>query len=828
MKLPLKESAKAKYLHIDPDNIVHVLMPVVSGTRIGLDNTCKAVYSLQEFFGKSSHSNKKGSLKNELLAYKEALESDLSLLGGSKEHALLMRQKQERLKQIYFYLSLLVQLENHSELNCLDNGYPSYPRPLESLMQDRVASNLYSMVLRPKDEDAFLRSEGANPTFSVAHKSLARNRVISVSKLQQELMNAYAPLRYESKNVKSQVIQAVLRQLPQPHVPVHFAHLQQILTNTVQAFFNESVDFTQTQQKTPMTQATIDTEIGLQASTARPTEYIESLLGYCAPNLFDDKVESPFNALTTAEGWSIATQFLFGIANIYGVSYNKVDSNTNFGQILDSDAPLSQDLAQTLAKAQKANQCIEDTALSWMNAHRRQLQLKTQFDSNDVATIKKTFAKYYAEIKESPHFDEFFILDTHKKGSFFTHQGTICASFAEFACSPLLNLSTPLIQPLEKARSQANRLSTEIPHQNHWVLQGEVEVNTTAMDYIELHALYESINTYKEAKLKNQLLKQLKQERPDYFKSLDAKPFLQHVAYGEQNEAEALLQKDPEFAQELLKANNIPFTDYSGRTFTCTAYEYAYWAKDSHMQRMLEKYILLNEETRLFILQRVKDIEEPTSSNLSRPLFLAENKPQGLHYTTKDKQGVVIQHKNAGFDFTPLKTALKHYIKDHNKGLIMRNSDYGALSKIWIEEVGRAQCDVPAHIAHEYCHPDRSFEEVNKNNELLNASNPDNLKRQLKFINFNKGEIRGVDDVWFDRNSCVRNSELGVLFGITCTAQPWVSSLVCGTPLPPTKAAEINLDVLTTIDKVRSNDRKQSLLNLMQISNLKTSQSHGP
>jgi hypothetical protein len=756
MKLPLKEPIQAKYLYISPDNIVHVLMPVVSGTNIGLDNTCKAVYSLQEFFGKGSNSNQKATLKGELLAYKEALESDLHLLGAD---ALLSAQKKERLAQINAYLGVVAQLEKHSELDCLNQGFPSYPRPLEAIMQDRATSNLHSMVLRPTAEDGYLRSEAANPIFSVAHKSVARNKDTTVSKLQQALINAYAPLRYESKNLKSQVIQQVIAQLTPPHVPVNFLHLKQILTNTVQALLNEQADFTQNQQRTPITQAYIDTAMGFNASTAKPKEYIEALLGYCAPNLFDDKVESPFNALTQAEDWSIATQFLLGIVNIYGVSQNKVGSDTNFGQILDGNAELSQELAQTLAQAQQNNQCIEDAALSWMNAHAKQLQLKKTFDPNDVTTIKETFATLYAEVKDAPHFDEFFILDTKKQGSFFTHQGSICASLAEFASSPLLDLPQKLIDSLEKARRHASTLSTEIPHQNPLV-QGEVEITTTTMDNTALQALYERINAYEDATLKTQLLAQLKQERPDFKPQIDAKQFLQHVAYGEQDEAEALLQKDPELTQELLKAQNIPFTDYSGRAFTCTAYEYAYWAKDTHMQRMLEKYIQQNEATRSLILTKAQAIEELVTPQVASGLF-EHPRPRGLQYTTQDKEGKTITHCEAHFDLTPLKNALQHYIEEFDKKPDKSEADWDALDKIWIKEVGLAQRDVPAHIAQEYCHPNRSFNDITKNKAWLDASNPASLKRSLEFYNLETGYETGKYDLWFCPGGYSLDSGLG-------------------------------------------------------------------
>ncbi len=42
---------------------MHLMMPIVSGTSIGLDNTCKAVMSVQEFFGRGSHAEQITALK---------------------------------------------------------------------------------------------------------------------------------------------------------------------------------------------------------------------------------------------------------------------------------------------------------------------------------------------------------------------------------------------------------------------------------------------------------------------------------------------------------------------------------------------------------------------------------------------------------------------------------------------------------------------------------------------------------------------------------------------------------------------------------------------
>lgn len=76
MRIPLTEPTFCRYIYINPDtNIVHLMMPVVSGTSIGLDNTCKSVASLQEFFGKRR--GQQIVALNELKSYKERLLLDL-------------------------------------------------------------------------------------------------------------------------------------------------------------------------------------------------------------------------------------------------------------------------------------------------------------------------------------------------------------------------------------------------------------------------------------------------------------------------------------------------------------------------------------------------------------------------------------------------------------------------------------------------------------------------------------------------------------------------------------------------------------------------------
>lgn len=810
MKLPVQEPLSARYLYLSPENIVHIFMPIVSGTDIGLDNTCKAVYSLQEFFDKGSNSNKQDSLKGGLLTYQEALESDISLLGRDLPSC---KPKQERLAQIKMYLEVLTHIEKHKELDCLNSGFPSYPRPLEGLMQDRATSNLYSIVLRPADQDGYLRTEAANPIFSVAHRSVSRKIEEVAPLLQQELIKAYTPLTFRPSDLKFQVMNEVLTQLGPHSLPVNaicFGRLRDLLHGVVLTQLKQAIDFTKDAAGKPLEYEQIYQAMVFDSQTT-PEAYMEALLSYCAGNLFDIYLESPFNQFTKAEEWSIGTQFLLGMTNFYCITRGLINSDTNFGRILDSRADLTKALAQTLAKAQKDGGSIEGACLKWMNHHTAELELKRTFSTEDINAIKKDFACRYAQIKGSPHFDEFFLLDTQKQGNFVLHQGSICTSFAKFARSPLLEVPQELLQALDKACTAASHLGVEIPHENPIEAQEEVDINTSSMDKASLQALYEKINTYKNPEVKAGLLVQLKRERPDFNPKIDAKQFLQHVAYGQQNEAEELLKKDPDSAQELLTAKNIPFTDYSGRTFQCTAYEYAYWAKDTYMCRMLERH--MEDTTKSIIHEYVQAIEElEISSPRGLAFFQEPAKPRGLAYTQKGTE-----YRSAHFDLMPLKDALKVYIKAYNESRKTTETDWQALNAVWIK-VGLPQRDVPAHIAQEYCHPERSFYDITKNKGLLDASKKDNLERQLKFYNYETDAC----DSWFTPGASGENSGLGFSFAI------WQDGLVgCAAALAAgvgrsPDVVTLDLSAIEAIEEVRTKDLKESLEILAAPSNLKT------
>jgi hypothetical protein len=250
--------------------------------------------------------------------------------------------------------------------------------------------------------------------------------------------------------------------------------------------------------------------------------------------------------------------------------------------------------------------------------------------------------------------------------------------------------------------------------------------------------------------------------KPDFETNLINK-LLVCVATGEQNKVEKLFKKtSPE-----LMLKKTTFTDYSGRTFNCTAYEYAYWAKDTHMCRMLEKY--MDADTKYQILQCIDAIEE-----------------HGLKY---------IQHGNEyctkHFDLTPLIDALKEYVAGYKNWDATNN--YDAMRAAWMK-VGRAQRDVPVHVINEYCRPDRSFDPMPKFNE-------DELPRVVSFYNYNTLNTGAVFPLDLSNSSGLARGARARVWGVDGDVD--LSRLV-----------DFDLAAISHLDEVRTADLTQSRENL--------------
>ena len=185
------------------------------------------------------------------------------------------------------------------------------------------------------------------------------------------------------------------------------------------------------------------------------------------------------------------------------------------------------------------------------------------------------------------------------------------------------------------------------------------------------------------------------------------------VAQGQQTQAQALLVHQPNL---LLQRGDV--TDYSGRTFkNITAYEYAYWAKDWHVCRMLESQ--MDEETKALTLRDCDKIDR-----------------YGLTYKQQRGDKVVEVIGSKHFDFKPLIDAYANYIRLYDRW-VANNATDAELDAAWFA-IGVAQRDVPAYVAQEYCRPDRSF-------HPRPVFDEPNLPRTLTFYNYRTQR----DEQWF-------------------------------------------------------------------------------
>lgn len=141
MLIPFIEPTAPRYIHINQQtNRVHLMVPVVGGQEISTDNTCKATVALREFFD--------GGAMGELIRYKNALAVDIALLesGNPQREA-----KEARLTQIEAYIGAISAMSQ------------SYGGAMTAFLGR--ASNLYSIQLRPREQDN--QSRVINPSFNI-------------------------------------------------------------------------------------------------------------------------------------------------------------------------------------------------------------------------------------------------------------------------------------------------------------------------------------------------------------------------------------------------------------------------------------------------------------------------------------------------------------------------------------------------------------------------------------------------------------------------------------------------------------------------------------
>jgi serine/threonine protein kinase len=191
--------------------------------------------------------------------------------------------------------------------------------------------------------------------------------------------------------------------------------------------------------------------------------------------------------------------------------------------------------------------------------------------------------------------------------------------------------------------------------------------------------------------------------------------FLLFVAAGEQNQAEAMLRANPK-----LSVAKGTLTDLSGRTFKdITGFQYAIWALDWHMWKML--------------------------FNMANPNCGYLSAEQAASQIAALPQGEWVKKYGMHFSFDPLIHALEICLNYYDACSPGEKNTAG--DRAWRQQVGGAQLWLPAHVINEYCRPDRSFYPTP---DFLDANLPRSMKTDEGF--------------WF--TTVYEGGRLGVKFGI--------------------------------------------------------------
>jgi len=528
MKMPdvikLKEPERCDYIYIDERNKVHLLLPIVGGSEIGLDNTCKTTMEIKNFFfGNISHGV---SAVSRLTEYQRLLEEDIQALKDQQvlfkyDDKALIEEKEQRLEQIKQYIELIEKLKHQydsdGEIEKLRNLYPPLPTGIQNLIRD--SENASAVRLSPNLPDMFTRFE--NPVFSLRRDDNDTIPIIDIDSLnEQPSVGLGYRLRTGLYSPASELAEA--EEVP---TPINKKSLQAEFETSILDQIAHPEEFVvkgkMTEKKLLQLQEIIQREINKidpefkfeRTTTGEPIniDYFEFLgLGdqgetldiwinyFIRATITEDfwEIHKPKDSASVfydgsqeikgdnVEAMSIRIQFLLAEANIYCKTNGL--SGENFGTFFDKE-PHATQLADNIKRGFIEGANIEGIIYEYINKNFAELGLKEPLTSEQQTAITRQFAGHFYTIKNSDHFDEFFIADPDKKGNIFTHQSRMSCHFLDFFERQTKG-QCPLGALSEHAAALQSVSSNRLNHKNEIVARGYQELDIFKQDVVRLLA----------------------------------------------------------------------------------------------------------------------------------------------------------------------------------------------------------------------------------------------------------------------------------------------------------------------------------------------------
>lgn len=564
--IKFKEPERCDYLYIDENNKVHILLPIVGGDEIGLDNTCQTAVELITFFYGSAHSGvTKYSAEHQLSEYKRQLEEDIKAINSQKKispHAYddLLKEKIERLQQIEKYIELIQVLKKqYDEKNDIrqlrTGGIPQLPSGVKEIIKS--SENAFAVRLSPYDNDKFTRFD--NPLFNVKrniskYDTPSRQAPIPIYeglgyRLRSTLFpEDKTPTPINKKSSKEKIVETVLAQVDADYMKdgdkeQKLEELKKLIQQElVKIDSNLSVNMSRDGKEVNLSY--LDIVMALDDDSTIK-DWIEGIIEVSIdPSVWEAQASSPFydgakeiKSDHEADRISIRVQYLLAEANIY-CKTNKL-SDANFGEFFDKE-PHATEIAKRVKEGFTQGAEIEPIIYDYINSNHAELGLKSPLTGEQQQEITEKFTRHYNTIKESPHFDEFFVADPDKKGNIFSHQGRISCHFLDF-----FTRQTKGKHPLGDLASHQEALhegtSNRLHHKNEVVAQGYEKLDQFKKEVVKLLA------ENKPKELLDYLVATSPTGVPNY--SMLSKETQNYIAYN---------RNWPAIQKELEKATSIP------------------------------------------------------------------------------------------------------------------------------------------------------------------------------------------------------------------------------------------------------------------------------
>lgn len=564
--IKFKEPERCDYLYIDENNKVHILLPIVGGDEIGLDNTCQTAVELITFFYGSAHSGvTKYSAEHQLSEYKRQLEEDIKAINSQKKispHAYddLLKEKKERLQQIEKYIELIQVLKKqYDEKNDIrqlrTGGIPQLPSGVKEIIKS--SENAFAVRLSPYDNDKFTRFD--DPLFNVKrniskYDTPSRQAPIPIYeglgyRLRSTLFpEDKTPTPINKKSSKEKIVETVLAQVDADYMKdgdkeQKLEELKKLIQQElVKIDSNLSVNMSRDGKEVNLSY--LDIVMALDDDSTIK-DWIEGIIEVSIdPTVWEAQASSPFydgakeiKSDHEADRMSIRVQYLLAEANIY-CKTNKL-SDANFGEFFDKE-PHATEIAKRVKEGFTQGAEIEPIIYDYINSNHAELGLKSPLTGEQQQEITEKFTRHYNTIKESPHFDEFFVADPDKKGNIFSHQGRISCHFLDF-----FTRQTKGKHPLGDLASHQEALqegtSNRLHHKNEVVAQGYEKLDQFKKEVVKLLA------ENKPKELLDYLVATSPTGVPNY--SMLSKETQNYIAYN---------RNWPAIQKELEKATSIP------------------------------------------------------------------------------------------------------------------------------------------------------------------------------------------------------------------------------------------------------------------------------